>query len=1018
MDLREMADTFPVVKQPRLFQLGDGFLLQYVGMQPKWGPIGYVTYKRTYARPLEAIPARYQRLALAAGLRDSEEWWLTLARVVEGTYQIQQRHCEHLHLPWREAKAQRSAQEMYRLIWDFKFLPPGRGLWMMGTDYVTKAGGASLNNCAMVSTAEINTSFSSPFCFLMDMSMLGIGVGGDCRGAGTLTIQKPVISDVAQVADTREGWVDLIRRILDSYAGVATFPLHIDYSLIRPAGALIRGFGGTAAGAQPLIELVDAVQQRLDAHVGKAVTSEIIVDLFNLIGRCVVAGNVRRSAEIMFGDPTDEAFLELKDPTKNGDALRSHRWASNNSIFAEVGQDYTGVAARTAKNGEPGYLWLENARQYSRMGRAPDGKDLGVAGANPCNEQSLESFELCCVSAATRILTRDGYPCIYNVVGKSVDVWNGTQWSTVTPFVAAKDKKLYRVHLSDGSYLDVTSDHAWSARSETQRAFHRVETSALREGMQLEACEPQATEGGVSCDYAYQAGWVAGDGYIDNERVIALVQESEYAVLSLLGGVPYAEQHPVGYTRPFRRVSLHGVVPLPMAKQLRDHTEGLPEEVFTWDYVSLAAFFGGWIDTDGCLRVNPRTDHYVLHGSEAKLRDAQMLLRRFGVNHASLRLEAEEGEETNYGERTHDLWVLLIPSYEASRITTFMKKARRFGSRFAPNNAHPKGEEIDRARKQRVLMVEPLPGLHTVYCFSEPERHMGVFGNVLTYQCLVESFPSRHETYDEFRRTLKFAYLYAKTVTLVSTHDSRTNAVLLRNRRIGTSMSGIVQAFHRHGRRNFFQWCDQGYDYLKQLDDVYSRWLCVPKSVKVTSIKPSGTVSLLPGVTPGIHYPHSAYYFRVIRFASNSPLVHNLRAAGYRCVDLAPGAPNTTAIYFAVKEPFFQRAKKDVTMWEQLENAAALQEHWADNQVSVTVTFQPHEACDIVNALEHFETRLKGVSFLPLVEHGYHHAPYQTIDEKTYEDYCVGLRELHLDGPHEVTDAYCDGDACQVSHKA
>jgi len=130
--------------------------------------------------------------------------------------------------------------------------------------------------------------------------------------------------------------------------------------------------------------MIESVKTLLTAKVGNKITSTDIVDIFNLIGKCVVAGNVRRTAEIMFGEPDDIDFLELKDPSKNKEALKSHRWASNNSIFANIGMDYTDVAERTAKNGEPGYEWLENAQAFSRMGKPEDNKGFKARGGNPC----------------------------------------------------------------------------------------------------------------------------------------------------------------------------------------------------------------------------------------------------------------------------------------------------------------------------------------------------------------------------------------------------------------------------------------------------------------------------------------------------------------------------------------------------------------------------------------------------------------------------------------------------------
>ena len=649
--------------EARAFKLSSSFLEEFENQQPDWGPVGYITYKRTYSRAKEdGTP---------------EEFWETCKRVVEGCYNVQKKHCYRLGLVWDNVKSQRSAQEMFRRMWEFKWLPPGRGLWMMGTPYIDRVGGAALNNCGFVSTEGIAVDLADPFCWMMDMLMLGVGVGFDTKGAGLVRVHEPKQGDdTFVVEDSREGWVSLLRRIITAYNSRGSLPAEIDYSLVRPAGSPILGFGGTASGYTPLDDLIKSVQEILDELIGQDITTSAIVDICNLVGRCVVAGNVRRSAEIAFGEPDDPEFLQLKDPSINKEKLYSHRWASNNSVFAKVGMDYSKVAEMTAKNGEPGYEWLENAQAYGRMGREPDYRDRRARGGNPCLEQTLEDRELC---------------------------------------------------------------------------------------------------------------------------------------------------------------------------------------------------------------------------------------------------------------------------------------------------------------------------------------------------CLVETFPGRHEDYDDYKKTLKYAYLYAKSVTLIPTHDMRTNAVLLRNRRIGASMSGIVQAMQRHGRREFFNWCDNGYAYLKDLDKIYADWLCVRESIKITSTKPSGSVSLLPGVTPGIHYPHSEYYIRRIRFQSDSNLVGKLKKHGYK-VEKDKYSPNTVVAEFPVKEEFFDRSKTDVSMWEQLEIAAQVQQYWADNQVSITVTFKPEEAGDIKHALELYETRLKGVSFLPLTDHGYEQAPYEEITEKKYDRMMAKITPINHNGniEHEITDRFCDGDVCQI----
>jgi adenosylcobalamin-dependent ribonucleoside-triphosphate reductase len=573
----------------------------------------------------------------------TEEWHQTCRRVIEGMFDIQKQHVARLGLEWNDAKAQRTAKDAYDRLFTLKWSPPGRGLWMMGTKFVQERTGAGLFNCAFRSTKDLSSKGGYLFAWIMDALMVGIGVGFDTKGAGTAVIREPNwVDDVHVIDDSREGWVRSVRMLLDGYYFGNDVP-RFDYSAIRPMGAQIKGFGGTSAGHEPLLLLHNNLKELYDTRIGETVSSVDIVDTENLIGKCVVAGNVRRSAALALGAHDDKEYLSMKN---DQDKLYSHRWGSNNSFEALVGMDYSWHAAQSQQNGEPGYIWLNNARTRGRFKDEPRDDDRHVMGFNPCVEQQLEDAELC---------------------------------------------------------------------------------------------------------------------------------------------------------------------------------------------------------------------------------------------------------------------------------------------------------------------------------------------------CLVETYPAKHENYDDYLKTLKIAYLYGKTVTLVNTHWPETNAIMLKNRRIGLSQSGVVQAFAKHGRREIYEWCDKAYDRVQDLDEEYSNWLCIPRSVRMTSIKPSGTVSLLNGSTPGIHFPESEYYIRRIRFSNTSDLLGPLKKAGYK---MEPDAysPNTTVVEFPVQEPYFEKSKKDVSMWEQLEIAAQYQHFWADNSVSVTVTFQPHEAESLKSALEMYETRLKAVSFLAYKETGYKQAPYEAITEKQYRE--------------------------------
>ena len=637
------------------FKLPIDFIDKYRGKQPQWGILGQITYKRTYARRVEDE-------------NRTEEFYETLERVVNGCYTIQKRHCLGLNLDWIEEKAIESAKEMYSKMWNFKFLPPGRGLWMMGTDYIDKHGSMALNNCAFTSTDDINNRFATSFVWAMDCLMLGVGVGFDTTGAGKITIKKPKRVGKYIIEDSRKGWITTLELLLNGYFKGENIP-EFDFSLVRPAGLPIKGFGGTSSGPEPLKKMLKDIDNLLSDKINMCLSSCDIVDIFNFIGCCVVSGNVRRSAQCALGSIDDDEFINLK---QDKDKVNDHRWASNNSIIAKQGMNYNKITDKITLNGEPGIFWLDNARNYSRMIDPADYKDKMSKGTNPCFEVQLESFELC---------------------------------------------------------------------------------------------------------------------------------------------------------------------------------------------------------------------------------------------------------------------------------------------------------------------------------------------------CLCETFPSMHNSYEEYERTLKYAYLYAKTVTLINTEWAITNAVMLKNRRLGISQSGIIDAIVKLGRNTVKEWCIKGYEYLQRLDEIYSNWLCVPKSKKLTCVKPSGSISLLAGVSPGIHYPHSEYYIRRILIAKNSDLVNKLQNAGYTYHEVG----NSYSFEFPMMEKHFDRSKFDVTIWEQFENAAFYQKYWADNQVSITVTFKPEEVKDIVRCLETFEDRLKGVSLLPLDTKFYENAPYEAITKEKYEEMVSNLKDVDLNTNEQAAgEMYCTNDHCEI----
>ena len=667
------------------FRLSDDFI---AGYQSKKAPFGYqdvagnsvgeITFLRTYSRKKED--------------GTKETWHEVCERVINGMYSLQKDHAKQSRLPWSDTKAAASAKEAYDRLFNLKWTPPGRGLWVMGTDIVNRQkNSAALQNCAFVSTNEMTKANpGKPFAFLMEASMLGVGVGFDDKGADKgFEIYTPLEETFEyEIPDTREGWQESTVALINSYLKPNQKTVIFNYDEVRPYGTPIKSFGGTASGPAPLMKLHNAIKRIFDGRGGEQVTRRDLADIGNLIGVCVVSGNVRRSAELLIGRIDDEDFLNLKNaerfPERNSYDPETPGWAwmSNNSVEVSVGTDFSPIVDGIIRNGEPGVIWMDTSRKYGRLADPINNKDHRVVGYNPCAEQSLESYEMC---------------------------------------------------------------------------------------------------------------------------------------------------------------------------------------------------------------------------------------------------------------------------------------------------------------------------------------------------TLVETYLNRHESLEDFKRTLKFAYLYAKTVTLLPTHWEETNAIMQRNRRIGTSISGVANFADNQGLPVLREWMNEGYATVKKYDETYSEWLGVRESVKMTTIKPSGTVSILAGESPGVHWtPGGEYFLRAIRFGNDDPMLALFKMANYT-VEPASESPDSTSVVFFPVKSGAKRAERDVSIFEKANLAATAQRYWSDNSVSVTVSFDPEtESKDVGTVLHMYDGQLKTISFLPSGNHVYPQMPYTQITAEEYHEYGNQLFPIDFDGVYAglaadaIGDAYCTTDACEI----
>ncbi len=351
-----------------------------------WSTIGYITYKRTYSRRLNEHDVG----------SPTEEFEDTINRVINASN-------NQLGCNFNEDEQARLRRYMLQL----KGTVAGRFLWQLGTDTVGRLGLSSLQNCAFT----VVDKPVEPFTWAMDLLMLGSGVGYNIQRENVDKLppvnedfKTPTRVDTADadfiVPDSREGWVALLGKTLKAAflahkSGKQTFTYSTQ--LIRSKGAPIKGFGGTASGPEDLVWGINEISKVLEKRAGKKIRPVDALDMMNIIGAVVVAGNVRRSAQIAIGDPDDVEYLLAKRWDMGN--IPSWRAMSNNSVVCNDVTDlheffWDGYEGK----GEPyGLINLKLSRKIGLLGdtRYPDPK---VQGYNPCAEQSLADKETCCLA--------------------------------------------------------------------------------------------------------------------------------------------------------------------------------------------------------------------------------------------------------------------------------------------------------------------------------------------------------------------------------------------------------------------------------------------------------------------------------------------------------------------------------------------------------------------------------------------------------------------------------------------
>lgn len=876
-------------------------------LTPNFGGNGFgeMVYLRTYSRRKE---------------NDKPENWAdTVTRVTNGTFSILKTHSIKHVLPWDEEYWQNIAKDFSNYMFDMCFLPPGRGLWAMGTNYVNERGSMALNNCAFVSTIDLKKAAE----WAMDGLMCGCGVGFDTEWNNKL--YKPLGLDVKtkrlnsdknlgsekityEVPDSREGWVTSMGMILHAYLQENQPTPVFDYSKVRPAGVPIKGFGGTSSGPGPLIKLhqrlfaylncyysiqegmkikvainnmilqltdtedykklcksagLDKIKdgkkskvyaKKYAKHVSNIEnktygSTRLIADIFNAIGACVVAGNVRRSAQIAIGNIDDDEFIKLKDFNLNPERS-SIMWMSNNTVkFTDTKQFSSNVKKvvnqlKSNFNGEPGIYNAVNVQRHGRVDKYHDPNDKWTREQEP----DLATGVNPCITGDTWIKVLKSGMCekytdivkVKDLIGKQfIAMINGQKYrSTEQGFWSTGIKQVYEIDSFSAESIKATANHQF---------LRRCKTSDM-----------------LPC-YNYQ--WTE----VKDLRV------GDYIAVDN-GSDDYAEINSIK----------------PMGE----------EEVYDCTIPNAACYIA---------------NSFISH---------------------------------NCGE-------VVLESFELCNLS-----------------------------------------------------------EVFPSRCTDENGDFNQEKY---LKSIELATIYASIVSLLPTHSPVTNQVIARNHRIGVSLSGVTLLLGQMNHTDLIDILKLGYREVRKVNTKMAKMNGVPASIRVTTVKPSGTISQLVGVPSGIHFPISnRYVIRTVRSSNNDRITKFLIDKGVPHEE-AINEDNTTVFSFPLDQGN-TRSTSEVTIWEQLELAKLMQHWWSDNSVSVTINYDPKTELNILEeAISTALPHVKSLSFLPKDNGTYKQAPYQPITKEKYEELINAFPKIdwseYLKG--DSTDGqmprFCDGDTCLLS---
>ena len=974
------------------------FLDNYKNKKVPFGQLGLIVYLRTYSRYIPELKRR-------------EYWWETCLRVVEYSLSLVP---ERSRTYFSFEDKQKEAEELFDNVFNLNVFPSGRTLFVGGTEAVRLNPSANFN-CSFTVVDSIKS-----FVDAMYLLMLGCGVGysvekqyidklpefysvttkvihedylavpkKDRLENTVIKIEHNEISKASgrtiyiTIGDSKNGWVDALNYYLESFTELHT-TIVINYNNVRPEGERLKTFGGRASGHRPLKLMFEEIEDRIKGILNNTIDSVTAMDIMNSIAKAIVVGGVRRSSQIVFGDVDDIKYIEAKkdlwsDPNKA--KYQSTRVLSNNSIhlWQKPSWDKLVSIFDTIKNnGEPGLYIAENAAK-----RRPN-----YGGSNPCLRGDM------------KLLTNEGYKTFEElkdtepfIVNKDGNIVKSKVW-------CSGNKEIFKLNLSSIKSIYCTKDHKFLVDNKEVEAINLY-------GKRLTPFL-KAPNHNLKLNLF---GFILGDGTLtkDSSKLGETINigAKDEEIVELLDVLDY--KYSVSSTSYYVSDLVNEIDNFGFNRVVSCNRT-LPTEYFNLNKNDKAAFLSGMYSANGSFIKSVGRIAYKTTSLSLANELVETLEKDFGIYSYITTNQSKLVEFSNGTYKCKESYDINISRYE-SKLEFFnnINFIHKYKKEALVNWLY--------LHSPKVTSVTSI-GFDNVYDFTELETHWGVVEGFITHNCgeiLLDSngvcnltttnlvnfvLADGNWDKDKLFRVTKLSVRMGSRITLVDMWDKEWDYIQKRDRLLGVSLTGIVDAYNLlndEAKKEFPSLIKQLRDIARQECDKYHDELGIPRSLLVTTNKPEGSISQLPTVSSGIHAPYSPYYFRRVRVSKTDPVSKALLDLGLKAVpennqgdDINSNACNTLVFTIPIKTSATIRAI-DESAIEQLERYKLFITNYVEHTVSVTITVAEHEWDDVTQWVWNNWEYCIGIAFLPRfdpseLESPYPNMPYESITKEQYYD--------------------------------